>query len=439
MSNFRQHEEVTTFLKQVCREIKAKEVHAEVRLELESHLQELIEEKLGAGIDLDAAVKESIAQMGTPDVIGQQFHQAHRPRFNWGLLVIVVLLMSLGLVAIFSVQAALSNTIGQKQIVYLCIGSCLMLMIGFNNYSKLARYSWGLYVATIMLLSYVLLTGNNTMNGIGGYVRVGGFQINIPAISPYFLLIALAGIWSTPPRIVANESFLRAFARRSWINVGTIWLPSFFILKTHSIANFVLFFMGSMTLLLVLKMKRTILVAHCSLLIATVGWFLYSLYKIKRLLAFLNPNDDQQGMNYLLAQSKIAMHSAGWWGHGFGAPFNTLPVLQSEMMFPFLIYCFGWGAGIAIVIVVSLFVQQMLGISRKVRDPYGKALVSCLLTMLATQYVWSMLMSMGLAPYSTFQLPFISFNGTLVIFHFIAIGLMLSVYRRKDLGTWQFT
>lgn len=38
MNNFRHHEEISTFLKQVCREIKAKEVHSEVRLELESHL-----------------------------------------------------------------------------------------------------------------------------------------------------------------------------------------------------------------------------------------------------------------------------------------------------------------------------------------------------------------------------------------------------------------
>ena len=62
MNNLRQHEEIATFLKQVCREIKAKEVHKEVRLELESHLQELIEEKLSAGVDMDTAVKDAISK-----------------------------------------------------------------------------------------------------------------------------------------------------------------------------------------------------------------------------------------------------------------------------------------------------------------------------------------------------------------------------------------
>ncbi|CAH1217012.1 Peptidoglycan glycosyltransferase MrdB [Paenibacillus allorhizoplanae] len=443
MSSFRQHEEITTFLKQVCREIKAKEVHSEVRLELESHLQELIEEKLSSGFDLDAAVKESISQMGTPDVIGQQFHLAHRPRFNWGLLAVVVTLMGIGLVAIFSAQAANYRqnftSLAMKQVMFFSIGSCLMLLIGFSNYRKLAGYSWGLYIGTITLLSYVLLSGE-MMNGIRGYVRFGLIQLNIPALSPYLLLIALAGIWSKPQRTMSNESSLRAFIRKCWINVGTVWLPSTLLLFTHAINNFVLFFIGCLTLLLVLRKKRAILAVHCGLVAAAFGLFVLQLsYQADRLYAFLHPNQDPLGMNYVLTQSKLAIQSAGWWGYGFGAPLSRLPALQSEMMFPFLIYCFGWGAGIALVMMIALFVQQTVNVSRKVKDPYGKAIVSALLAVFTTQFTWSMLMSIGLAPYSTFQLPFISYSGLLAILQFVSIGLMLSVYRRKDLGTYQMT
>ncbi|OAS15685.1 FtsW/RodA/SpoVE family cell cycle protein [Paenibacillus oryzisoli] len=446
MSSFRvrQHEEISLFLKQVCREIKAKEVHKEVRMELQSHLEELIEDKLSNGVELDAAIKESIAQMGMPDAIGQQFHLAHRPRFNWGLLAVVVLFMTIGLVAIFSAQTALVNrlgltSIGLKQIVYLGIGSCLMLIIGFSNYRKLAKFSWGLYVGTIALLIYVYLFGNLT-NGSRGYVNWYPFQMNIPALSPYLLLIALAGIWSTSQRFVANESFMTAFLRRSWINVGTVWLAGLLMLSIHNIDNFILFFIGCLTLLQVLRMKHRVLIAHCSLFTVALGWFLLSQsYKLNRIFAFIHPTEDTRGMNFLLTQSKIAMQSAGWSGHGFGAPLNALPYLQAEMMFPFLIYCFGWGAGIAMVIMVTLFVQQMVGVSRKARDPYGKALVSGLLSLFVIQYVWNMLMWIGLAPFSSFHLPLISYSGSLVIFQFIALGLILSVYRRKDLGTRQFT
>ncbi|NQX61208.1 FtsW/RodA/SpoVE family cell cycle protein [Paenibacillus qinlingensis] len=443
MNGYRQHEEITLFLKQVCREIKAKDVHKEVRAELESHLQELIEEKLRTGVDLNTAVKESIAQMGMPAVIGQQFHLAHRPRFNWGLLVIIVVLMAVGLVAIFSAQTASYRqnltSIGLKQIVYLGIGSSLMLLIGFSNYRKLARYAWWLYMGTIALLSYVILFGIK-VNGATGYVHWYYFQVNIPALSPYLLLIAIAGIWSTLPTVVANESSAQAFLRKSWINVGIVWLPGLLIIATHSIDNFTLFFIGCLTMLLVLRKKRSILAAHCSLLAAFVGYIFSSQsYIVQRLLAFTHPNEDPQGMNYVLTQSKLAIQSAGWWGHGFGAPLRGLPELQSEMMFPFLIYCFGWGAGIVLVIMVALFVQQTVSVSRKVSDPYGKTIVSGLLTVFVAQFMWNMLMSIGLAPYSSFHLPFISYSGSLVVFQFAAIGLMLSVYRRKDLRAWQVT
>ncbi|OCT12952.1 hypothetical protein A8709_21765 [Paenibacillus pectinilyticus] len=441
MNSLAQHEEIRAFLKQVCHQIKAKEVHREVRMELESHLQDLIDEKLNRGMNLDSAIKEAIGQMGTPDLIGQQFHKAHRPRFNWGLLAIIVLFMSMGLVAIFSAQMASYrqnlDAIGLKQIVYLGTGSCLMLMIGFSNYSKLARYSWGVYFGVIALLSYTILT-RTVIQELGGYVRWGPIQMNISALSPYLLLIALAGIWSTPRQKLTNESSLRTFIHKSWIYVGTVWLPSVLLLNTHSIPNFLLFFIGCLCMLLVLRKKRIILAAHFVLIVASFGWFLLSLYKVQRLFAFLHAHEDQQGMNYMLTQSKLALQSAGWWGHGFGAPLSALPNLQYEMMFPFLIYCFGWGAGIALVIMIILFVQQTVGVSRKVKDPYGKALVSSLLTMFVVQYIWSMLMSIGLAPYGSFHLPFISFSGSLVIFQFISIGLMLSVYRRKDLGTWRF-
>ncbi|WP_171634626.1 FtsW/RodA/SpoVE family cell cycle protein [Paenibacillus plantarum] len=442
MNNFRHHEEITSFLKQVCRKIKAKEVHPEVRLELESHLQELIEEKLSSGIDLDTAVREAISQMGTPDVIGQQFHLAHRPRFNWGLLAIIVVLMAVGLVAIFSAQTASYrqnlSSLAMKQVLFFSIGSCLMLLIGFSNYRKLARYSWLLYIGTISLLFYALLTMNEA--GLRGFVGWRSIQLNISSLAPYLLLIAIAGIWSTPQRIVANESEVRTFLLKSWINVGTVWLPSLLILYTHSIANFVLFIIGCLSLLLVLRKRRTILAAHCSILAVAFCYFLYSQsYKINRLLAFIHPDEDQRGINFQLTQSKMAIQSAGWWGHGFGAPFSMLPTLQTEMMFPFLIYCFGWGAGIVLVMMVVLFVQQAISVSRKVKDPYGKAIVSTLLALFTTQFAWSMLMSIGLAPYSSFQLPFISYSGLLVILQFVAIGLMLSVYRRKDLGAWQLT
>ena len=434
MNTYSQYDEVKRFLKQVCGHIKAKEVHQQVSMELVSHLQELIDEKISSGIDPDSAVRE-------------QFHQAHLPRVDWRLLTLIALFMMFGLVAVFAAQTALSNriglsSIGMKQVVYFCVGGCLMLLIGFSNYSKLARYSWVIYIGTILLIIYsFLIAGSTTLGpGLKGYIFWGTYKINFISISPYLLLISLAGIWTTEQRSIKYESSFQTLFRVIWIYIGTVLLPSILILYAPSLVDSVLFFIGSMILLIVLRKNRIFLFTHLSLLAVSLCYFVlrasFHSYQIERILAFTKPNEDTLGLNYMVIQSKMAIHSAGWWGHGFGSPINTLPELHSEMMFSFLIYCFGWAAGICIFITVILFIQHALRITFKVQDHYGKALVSVLLTLFAIQYIWSMLMSLGLAPLSSFTLPFVSYRGSLVIFQFAAIGLMLSVYRRKDLGSW---
>ncbi|MEC0229024.1 FtsW/RodA/SpoVE family cell cycle protein [Paenibacillus alba] len=441
MMQLKYEENIREFLKQVLSHIRAKEVHREVRMELESHLQDIIEEKLSRGIALNTAIQEAISQMGAPELIGAQFHKVHRPRTDWKLLAIMAVFMLFGLVAVFAAQVSLSeripfNQIGMTQVIYTCVGVVLMLTIGFANYQKMAKYSWTLYVGTLLLLLYTINTGAR-VNGLHSYLQFGAIPINFVSLSPYFILLSLAGIWSTSSKVKSNESFIRSMARKVWINFGIVLLPSMIILKAHSIVDFVIFIVGCMVMLLVLKAKRSIFLAHISLLFATILFVLfketYISYRLMRLTAFLNPSDDPLGTNYVLTQSKKAIESAGWWGHGFGSSLNTLPEFHSTMMFPFLIYCFGWLAGILILMLVILFIFHSLQISKKVHDPYGKALISSLLALFVIQFIWPMLMSLGWAPLSSFSIPFISYQGAHVVFQFAAIGVILSVYRRKDI------
>ncbi|MDQ0878806.1 cell division protein FtsW (lipid II flippase) [Paenibacillus sp. V4I3] len=441
MNPIRYQEDVKEFLKQVCSHIRAKEVHHEVQMELEGHLQDIIEEKLDRGIALNTAIKEAITQMGAPELIGAQFHKVHRPRTDWKLLGLLSFFILFGLVAVFTAQASLVqhlgfSSIGLKQVIYVCVGGLLMLGIRLFNYQKLASYSWALYIGTLILLVYSIATGYR-INGMDGYLQLGRFVVNVVSISPYLFLLSLAGIWTDKPTNKLTESWIKSIARSLWLNLGVLLIPCVIFLKVHSLTDFILFFLGSASVLLTLKKRRSILITHVSSIFGSAIFYLltsrHRSNSLDRWMAFLKPKEDTQGFNYVLTQSKEAIASASWWGHGYGTPLPTLPELHSNMMFAFLIYCFGWIAGILIFLMVILFIFHSLQISGKIRDTYGKALLSGLLTLFVIQFIWPMLMSFGWAPLSAFSLPFVSYNGTLVIFQFAAIGLILSVYRRKDL------
>ncbi|RTE08567.1 FtsW/RodA/SpoVE family cell cycle protein [Paenibacillus whitsoniae] len=444
MSVYRNHEEIRLFLKKVCSEIRAREVHQGVCRELETHLEELIEDRLAQGDDRDTAVREAIRRMGSPEIIGEQLNRAHRPRVDWGMLGLIALLMLVGLVAVFSAYQAMDGrarlgAFHLKQIFYFTVGGCLMLGIGFSNYSKWAKYAWGMYVGMLALLVYGLVT-STTMNGLRGIINIPPFHLNPVFLSPYVFLIALAGIWSKPIPSGTGEPFRNRAIRHVWLTAGVLWVPAILLLYAHSIMNFVLLLIGGMTLVVILKKSAAVLLAHLSLVVVAVGIFLLKLSTHanarQNFLAWIRPSTAPDGENYMIAHSKLAIQSAGWQGHGFGAQLSTLPNLQESMMFPFLIYCFGWLAGICLVLMILMLIQRSIQVARTVQDDYGKAMVSALLTIIAVQYLWNMLMSVGLAPLSSFSLPFVSFNGSLVVMQFIAIGLALSVYRRKDIARW---
>ncbi|NOV00731.1 FtsW/RodA/SpoVE family cell cycle protein [Paenibacillus planticolens] len=437
MNAIRHHEEIRFFLNEVCTYIKAREVHKEVKMELENHLEDLIQEKLDCGTDIDDAIRESISQMGSPEIIGLQFHKVHRPHFDWKLFSLLSVFVVLGLFAVYAAQASLTArvgfaSIGVRQIVYVCIGMVLMLILSFTDYRKWAKYSWMLYIGTIVIMLYSLNTGS-TVNGAKGHIQIyGTIGVNIVSLSPYLLLIALAGIWSQQRETLKTETLIQKYTRVICKNIATVWLPSVLLLAAPSITDFVLFFIGSLVMLLVLKKHRVILLSH--FFIFPISLFIFILsqlsYRMGRLKAFFLPDNQ---LNYMIIQSKKAIVSAGWWGQGFGTPLKSLPNLHDEMMFSFLIYCFGWAVGIFIFMAVILFIFRALSICTNVKEQYGKALVSSLLALFSIQFMWNMMMTLGWAPLGSFTLPFISYNGALVIIHFAAIGVILNVYRQKDL------
>lgn len=77
-----QYESIQEYLVQVCRHVKARDVHRDIKVEMQNHLDELVEDKLNEGLSEDEAVRAALVQMGDPDQIGKQLHAAHKRLWN---------------------------------------------------------------------------------------------------------------------------------------------------------------------------------------------------------------------------------------------------------------------------------------------------------------------------------------------------------------------
>ena len=73
----------------------------------------------------------------------------------------------------------------------------------------------------------------------------------------------------------------------------------------------------------------------------------------------------------------------------------------------------------------------------KIKDEYGKLLIIGISSMFILESIFNILMNLNLWIEADFNIPFISYGGLNMIVNLISLGLVLSVYRRKDIYMYE--
>lgn len=74
-----------------------------------------------------------------------------------------------------------------------------------------------------------------------------------------------------------------------------------------------------------------------------------------------------------------------------------------------------------------------MNIAYKINDGYGKLLLVGGVTLFVFHFVYNVGMILGILPRVSISLPFISYGLIPTLFHAFIMGIVLSVYRRKDI------
>lgn len=174
------------------------------------------------------------------------------------------------------------------------------------------------------------------------------------------------------------------------------------------------------------------IVPICLLIIgAYFSWHTVKGVYLDRFLGYLNPERDAQGAGFMYIRLKEVMSSAGWFGTYGDMKF--IPAPDTDFVFASLTYYYGYWLALILVFVLSLFVARLIVISYKINDRYGKLLLVGGLTLFVVQFLYNVGMILGLLPITAISLPFISYGLTPTVFHALIMGIVLSVYRRKDI------
>lgn len=426
-----QNKDVQDFLNTVCAQVKWREVHSQIKTELLGHIEEAVEDQVQTGCSQQQAVTNALNQMGEPIGLGQQLHRTHKPRTNWAVVALALTLLGIGLLTLYSIGVQGLVTyftpagLVYRTLIYAGIGLVVAVGLHYLDYRRLQYYGWYLYGATLALWLLVLAFGPQ-VNGYP-YFIIGSFSVNFVSITPFLLAVAVAAI----------------FTHWRWDSIGwlravvLLMVPNVLYLATPSLISVAIYTTVFLVLMLLSGADkwRQIL----PIVVTLVGTFsLYVIsepYRLARLTYFLNPQQDAMGGGYIYIQLSEVIKAAGMWGQGLTFPAHTLPEVHTDFVLAYLIYTFGWAGGLLILALSGTLVWLMVKVAREVKEPFGKMLVGGLSVVFTFHLVWSVLMTVGLVPIMWGNLPFISYGGSQIVINMATMGLVLSVYRRKNLVT----
>jgi rod shape determining protein RodA len=399
-------------------------------------------------------------------------------RFDWSLFLTVILLITSGLISIYSATYG-SSTSGNftKQILATGLGLVVMLTVTFIPKDYIKLFSYPVYVISVMLLIAVLFIGTDVY-GTRGWIRLGGFNLQPSEFAKLGILMALSLYLSRKGSDI-----------RTWRDFGfsfsLLILPIYLIAKQPDIGSasvllimflgvlfwtgfdaFILYFIISIPFLIILSLNGlTSMIVSCSvfsviaiffrkkiwmtslaiILFIVVGSGAPKVYENlaphqkKRIDTFLDPSSDRLGAGYNVLQSVMAVGSGGVAGKGYLSGSQTqlryIPMQWTDFIYSVPAEEFGFIGSVFIVLLFLYLLSRILSIAHEADDKYYSILASGTLFILLYHILINIGMVIGVMPVMGIPLPFMSYGGTSMLFNCTLVGLMLNAYRTQRISS----
>ncbi|APG23833.1 MULTISPECIES: rod shape-determining protein RodA [Syntrophotalea] len=353
--------------------------------------------------------------------------------FNWGLLLLVLIIAGLGILNLVSVTSSWASPAAPfslKQLSWLAGGMMIVTGICAIDYRRLEHLGGILYAGNLGLLLLVLLIGRTSM-GATRWLDLKVINLQPSELMKIVIIIVMACFFS-------RNEHPRGFSfRELWVPFALLALPALLIMKQPDLgtAMIVLMIGGSMALFAGIRPTTLTGLALFAGSAASGGWFLLHGYQKQRILTFLNPESDPLGAGYHIIQSKIAVGSGGFWGKGFRegtqSQLSFLPERHTDFAFSVFAEEWGFAGALLLLALFLLLVIWGLNVSRHASTRFGMFLAFGVSAMLFFHIVINLGMVIGLLPVVGVPLPLFSYGGTSMITTMTGVGLLLNVSMRR--------
>ncbi len=357
--------------------------------------------------------------------------------FDWITFAVIIALSFMGILTIFSATRQPGEDpqamFYMKQVVWLLISICALIIVVSFDYIWLARTALAFYITGILLLVFVLISGRTGM-GAQRWISIGFFSFQPSEFFRLIFVIMLAGYYSSRRESLDTFALIRVF-------LIIVLLPFVLLFKQPDLgtAVVVLLLFAAISLAHGLHKKLLITLLFIGMVslpfVSNILWTGLKDYQKNRLIAFIDPQVDPSGIGYHINQSKIAIGSGEFSGKGFlkgtQGPFRFLPEKHTDFIFAVYAEERGFLGSLFLLFLYLVLILRGLDTARKAKDEFGRLLALGIAFMFSIYFFVNIGMTLGIMPVVGIPLPFMSYGGTALLSNFISAGILINVRTRR--------
>lgn len=292
---------------------------------------------------------------------------------EWAILICVLLLVIIGLIALYSASQETDLDAFKKQCIWILISIPIMCVAMVMDYNIIARFSWIFYGIFMLLLIVVLFTA--AINGATSWFDMGFLSFQPGELAKIFVILFLSytivNIQAKGKNQINKPSKLAI--------ILLIGLAPTFLIAIQPDYGTALAYIVAITLMLYVAGidKKYIITTFIILIVALplLYFFVLPEHAKSRIEVYLNPNLDPRGAGYNIIQSKLAIGAGKLLGmgllNGTQTQLGFLYPKTTDFIFPVIGEEAGFIACGLVVIIYVVLITKAINVAKTASDDLG--------------------------------------------------------------------